>query len=160
MTIKELYLREDKTTVITVCNNHFGSRLTYLSSDKSKQYNLFLGDSVHLLLKEQNNFSIRGTFVDIKKNNSFAYSFGFKIKIRNNCTLWVPFVEHGAVTLVITIHKGIAKIDIGSITKDETLFDYYHSEMGIGDKIDVKICDLNMCSLPITVRHKKKLLLK
>ena len=54
---------------------------------------------------------------------------------------------------MVTINKGSVYFDAGSITCDELLLDYHHSDMNIGDEIRITIKKLDYISSPRRERH-------
>jgi len=64
----------------------------------------------------------------------------------------MPFIDGGAVTFVVTINQGQVSVDAGSITDDNVLLDFYHSNLNMGDEIRVTLKNLNFVSSPLSER--------
>ena len=77
--------------------------------------------------------------------------YGMEVCTENN-TICMPFIDGGAVTFVVTINQGQVSVDAGSITDDNVLLDFYHSNLNMGDEIRVTLKNLNFVSSPLSER--------
>lgn len=148
----------DRTGVISVCNNKYGNELAcVISGISDNRASLNIGASVCIRMIAFEGVELTHEFVIPDFSNkerelvNATNMYGIEVCARNN-TICIPFIDGGAVTFVVTINRGIVSIDAGSITTNNILLDYYHSELNIGDEIRVTLKKLDFISSPLRER--------
>ena len=152
------YIPFNHTGVISVCNNKYGNELACIVSGISDNRTfLNIGDSVCIRriafegTEAMHEFILPDFSNQKKEFMSDKGLYGMEVCTKNN-TIGIPFIDGGAVTFVVTINQGQVSVDAGSITTDNVLLDFYHSDLDIGDEIRVTLKDLDFVSSPISER--------
>lgn len=146
----------DRVGVISVCNNRWGNELSYISPDNKGKTLLGINDSVIIRLIDLECSDLTHKRVDInfpdkKRIEGNDETCGFEVSVNDN-KIYMPFIDGGATTFVVTVNKGAVYFDAGSITSDKLLLDYHHADMNIGDEIRITIKKLDYISSPIRER--------
>lgn len=147
------------TGVISVCNNKYGNELACIVSGISdNRTSLNMGDSVCIKRIGFESTELMHEFIlpDFSNQKKEFMNdrdlYGMEVCIKNN-TICMSFIEGGAVTFVVTINQGQVFVDAGSITANDVLLDYYHSDLNIGDEVRVSLKDLDIVSFPLNERN-------
>lgn len=152
-----LYVPNDCTGIVSVCNNQYGTELACIVTGIFDNVYLQAGNFICIeLIEEEKVIESSKKFVMPKFTNdtkdSINPNYGIEVCVGGN-KIAVPFINGGAVTFVITINKEKVYVDVGSITEDKILLDYYHSKMIPGEKIYIAIKELDVISVPLRKRH-------
>ncbi len=76
----------------------------------------------------------------------------------NRLPLYIPSDKVGVVSIdnnqsvLITVNKGECTLNVGGMTPDNELLDYYYSMLSVGDNISISLKNLTQISKPICKR--------
>lgn len=160
-----LYIPTNKVGIVSVCNNKDGSELVCLVKESTEQRrSLHIGDRLEIELIAQNSIE---TPSKLKLPDNFnigldenypgkgkTSSEGMEIVIGSR-VICMPFLPGGVLSVMLTVNKGRSTINLGGMTPDNELLDYYYSELAVGDSITISLKNLNNTSEPIRKRKFK-----
>jgi len=160
-----LYIPTDKVGIVSVCNNKEGSELVCLVKESTEQRrSLHIGDRLEIELIAQNSIETPSKFkLADNFNTGLDENYpgkgttnpeGMEVVIGSRF-FCIPFIPGGVSSVMLTVNKGRSTINLGGMTPDNELLDYYYSELDVGDSIIISLKNLNKISEPIRKRKFK-----
>ncbi len=162
---RTLYVPTDNVGIVSACNTKDGSELVCLVKESTEQRrSLHIGDRLEIELIAQNSIE---TPSKLKLPDNFntgldenyakkgtINSEGMEVVIGSR-VFCMPFLPGGVVSVMLTVNKGKSTVNLGGMTPDNELLDYYFSELDVGDNIIITLKNLNKISEPIRKRKFK-----
>lgn len=155
-----LYIPINKVGILSVSNNKGENEFVYLVRDNIDQRRpLYLGDKIEIKLISLSSvdapsyFELPDDFCMHTDKWDDNIPEGIEVRIKDE-VISAPFIKGGALSVMITVNKGTVDINIGGITKDVHLLDYYRSEMNVNDVMTISLKGLHQISKPINSRCK------
>lgn len=150
-----LYIPTNKVGIVSIANNKGGSEFVCLVKDNINQRrSLHLGNRIDIKLISLNSDHLASDFelpddfcMHINEKNDDIQE-GIEVRIKDK-VISAPFIEGGALSVMITVNKGKVDINFGGITKDSRLLDYYYSWINVDDIITISLKGLDQVSRPI-----------
>lgn len=157
-----LYIPSNKVGLVSVCNNKNGTEIHCFvkeSIDQKRTLHIENRFDVKLISLDSTStpsqFKLPDGFIkNINSNYSDkeeTISEGIEV-IKGSKIISVPFITGGVLSVMITVSKNKCTINVGGMTPDNELLDYYYSVLSVGDNISISLKNLNQISEPTCKR--------
>ncbi len=155
-----LSIPSNKVGIVSICNNKDKTELHCYEKDSiDEKIELYNGSKLDVKLISLCTPGVRSKFklpcsfihnVDSSEKDK-ALTEGIEIMM-GDTTINAPFIKGGTLSVLITVNKGECTLNVGGITPDNELLDYYYAVLKAGDNIVISLKNLKQISVPTCKR--------